>query len=109
MDEADEVIGDICHRLIEGDMMSKQKWRPAATLDFLVSGLVVMCADNTEPAKAAVAKDILGDIMLSLIYLELSEPDEEQELFDKKWNELIGRIMRPDDGLDEEVEDGDAG
>ncbi len=96
MDEADEVIGDICRRLIEGDMMSKQKWRPAATLDFLVQGLVATIADAGDPDRAAFAKDVLGDILLSLTYLELSPPDEEQELFDKKWDSLVERIIHPE-------------
>lgn len=107
MDEADEVIGDICHRLIEGDMMSKQKWRPAATLDFLVQGLVTMITSPGEdPLRSAVAKDILGDILLSLTYLELAEPDEEQEMFDRKWDSLVERIMMTnEDDEDEEEED----
>jgi hypothetical protein len=102
MDEADEVIGDICRRLIEGDMMGGQEWRPAATLDFLIQGMVTLTQDSTEPIKAAVAKDLLGDILLSLTYLELDEPDEEQELFDKQWDNIVQRIMRPDQNEEEE-------
>jgi hypothetical protein len=104
LEEADEVIGDICRRLIEGDMMSKQKWRPAATLDFLVQGLVTMCADDNED-RARCAKDILGDILLSLTYLEISEPDPEQDMFDKQWDKLVERIIHPPSEDDEEEEE----
>lgn len=76
-------------------MLSGQEWRPAATLDFLVQGLVSSVLEGEDEARRAVAKDILGDILLSMTYLKIREPDEEQEAFDRKWDEIMSRIDRP--------------
>ena len=103
--ESDEVIGDIISRLIGGDMGSGEQWRPAATLDFLTQGLVKVAMGDGE--NASFARDILGDILLSMTYLELAESDEEQEAYDRQWAGIVSRIMRPEDDEDEDDDDED--
>lgn len=102
-DESDEVIGDIISRLIAGDMGSGEQWRPAATLDFLTQGLVKVIIEGGEHAD--FAQDIMGDILLSLTYLELAESDEEQEAFDRQWDNIVSRIMRPAGEEEDDDED----
>lgn len=102
--DENQVIADIISRLIGGDMGSGESWRPAATLDFLSQGLATM-AEGDDPIRAEVAKDILGDILLSMTYLELAESDEEQEAFDRQWEKIIENVMRPQ--IEEEVDDED--
>jgi hypothetical protein len=104
MDSSDEIIADIISRMIEGDMGSGEEWRPAATLDFLTQGLVKFTLDEDE-SKAALAKDILGDILLSMTYLELAEPDEEQEAYDRQWERIVENVFRTDHKDDEEDDD----
>jgi hypothetical protein len=103
MDSSDEVIADIISRLIEGDMGSGEQWRPAATLDILVQSLVNVCTGE-DPERALLAKDILGDILLSMTYLELIEEDEEQEAYDRQWDRIVEKVFRTDE-KDEEDDD----
>lgn len=99
--EENEVIADIVSRLIAGDMGSGETWRPAATLDFLAQGLVGVTKDD-DPVRSQLAKDILGDILLSMTYMELEEADEEQEAFDRQWENIVSRIMRPNEDEDDD-------
>ena len=104
MDQSDEIIADIISRLIGGDMGSNEQWRPAATLDFLAQGLVPVCTDDNED-RAKLAREILGDILLSMTYMELMEPDHEQEAYDRQWEQIVRNVMRPDQEEDEDDDD----
>ena len=105
MDEdAVEMTGDIIARLIEGDMLSEQQWRPAATLDFLTQALVDLAEQDDETTKE-FATQILGSILTWLTYLQIHEPDEEdleQEVYDRKWQEILESIEKPKPKEDEE-------
>lgn len=104
----DEVIADIISRLIAGDMGSGEEWRPAAALESLAQGLVAICEGEEDPGRKALAKEILGDIMLAMTYLELREPDEadeEQDAYDRQWDKIVARIMRQDQDQDQEKDE----
>lgn len=99
---SDEMISDIISRLIEGDMGSGKYWRPAATLDLLAQGLAELIATTEDEDGARLAKEILGDILLSMTYLEMAEPDEEQQAYDRQWERIVQNVMRTDHEEDED-------
>jgi hypothetical protein len=108
MDESNEVVGAIIARLIEGDMLSGEQWRPAACLDFLVQGLTATADDDSlSEAVREHAQELSAEILLNLTYLQVYSPeDQEAEIEGEvlKWRQVLGRLDREDEHNEEESE-----
>lgn len=104
MDEANEVVGDVIARLIEGDMLSGEQWRPAAALDMLVQGLTSV-ADSDRVEESAYAQDLLGEILLNMTYMQIYTPEDEEAENERdilRWRTILDRIDREDEDNEEE-------
>lgn len=80
MDMDAEFSGDLIGRLIEGDMLSGECWRPAATLDFLVQSLVILTqSEQASSEHREVIEAVLSDVMTMMVYLEVDQPLDDEE------------------------------
>jgi hypothetical protein len=108
MDESNEVLGDIIARLIEGDMLSGEQWRPAACLDFLVQTLTMTADDDSLSTEVREhAQEISAEILLNLTYLKIYSPEDEESEIEQdvlKFREILGRVDREDKHNEEDAD-----
>lgn len=101
-----EFLGDVIARLIEGDMTSGECWRPAATLDFLVQGLVILAEDGDEDSgRREMASDIIEDVATLMTYLEVEEPLSDEATIERDvdlFREALDRLGKEDNNNKEE-------
>lgn len=100
-----EFMADVITRLIEGDMLGDNEWRPAATLDFLCQSLAIAIEEDDLPEERREAfAHVLSDVVTMMTYLDIQDPvstEEEIEEDVHKWRQILDRVDRPDDEEDE--------